>query len=173
MSRLPALHVVASAAPPVLELPYALRLIRAWGWDPYVTLTPTAARWLEGALDEVAEAAGRPPRWADRLPGEDRPFPAPQTVLAAPLTFNTLNKWVTGINDNPAVGVLHEALGPRRPTVAAPVFGPDLASHPRYPTAIATLRRCGTHVVLTAEGTPRPATGRAWWEDVLRELPSP
>ncbi|WP_436789948.1 flavoprotein [Yinghuangia sp. YIM S10712] len=172
MSRLPALHVVASAAPPVLELPHGLRLIRAWGWDPYVTLTPTAARWLAASLDEVAEAAGRPPRHTDRLPGEDRPFPAPQAVLAAPLTFNTLNKWVTGINDNPAVGILNEALGPSLHTVAAPAFNPDLAAHPRYPGAIATLRRSGVHMVLTAEGAPRPATGRAWWEEVLRELPS-
>lgn len=172
MSALPVLHVIAGAAPPALDLAYALRLIRAWGWDPCLTATPTAARWLADSAEEMAEAAGRPPRFRDRLPGEDKPFPPPDAVLAAPVTFNTLNKWVLGISDNPAVGTLNEALGARVPIVAAPCFNADLARHPRHATSVAALRRSGVRLVLTAEGTPLSTTGRNWWADVLRELPA-
>lgn len=173
MPQVPVLHVVASAAPPLLDLPHALRLIRAWGWDPYVTLTPTAARWLSDDLGELTAAAGHPPRDADRLPGTDSPFPTPAAVLAAPLTFNSLNKWTAGISDNPALGTLNESLGARRPIVAAPCFNPDLAAHPRYPSSAALLKRAGVRLILTAEGSPLPPSGPTWWDQVLRELPTP
>ncbi|NUU21862.1 MAG: flavoprotein, partial [Streptomycetaceae bacterium] len=171
MPQVPVLHIVAGAAPPVLDIAHALRLIRAWGWDPCLTLTPTAARWLDKDLDELAQVAGRPPRSADRLPDEDKPFPAPAAVLAAPMTFNTLNKWTAGISDTVALGGLNEALGARLPIVAAPYFNADLAAHPRYPTSVAVLRRAGVRLVVNGEGAPLAATGRAWWESVLRELP--
>ncbi|MEU8140077.1 flavoprotein [Streptodolium elevatio] len=171
MPQPPVLHVIAGAAPPVLEIAHALRLIRAWGWDPCLTLTPTAARWLEKSADDIAEAAGRHPRTAERLPGEEKPFPAASAVLAAPLTFNTLNKWTSGISDNVALGGLNEALGAKLPMVAAPYFNTDLAAHPRYPTSASLLRRAGVRLVTNGEGAPMTLPGTSWWEAVLRELP--
>ena len=56
----------------------------------------------------------------------------PTRVLAAPLTFNTANKWAAGINDTLALGILNELLGEQVPIVAAPCVKAALRRHPAY-----------------------------------------
>ncbi|GLZ75545.1 hypothetical protein Afil01_03520 [Actinorhabdospora filicis] len=134
-------HIVACAAPPVLELAALLDLVEERGWSPCVILTPTAADWVDVAALEAR--TGRPVRSAPRRPGEDDPFPAPDAVIAAPLTFNTLNKWAWGAGDTFALGHLNRALGLGVPVVAAPMVSPALRHHPAYATSLATLAGAG------------------------------
>ncbi|MGR7002172.1 flavoprotein [Yinghuangia aomiensis] len=161
---MPVLYVVAGAAPPVASLRYAIPALVHAGWDVCVTLTPTAAAWLadEPGADGLAAACGRPVRTRDRRLDEARPFPAADAYLAAPLTFNTLNKWALGISDNVALGTLNEALGTGVPVVAAPYFKDRLARHPQVARSSDTLRGAGVHFV----GDPGDADGDVWWDAV-------
>ncbi|MGH3342700.1 MAG: flavoprotein [Carbonactinosporaceae bacterium] len=141
MSASRAVYVVSSAAPPVLRLAELLALLRARGWSPCPILTPVAATWIDrGAL---ATAAGRPVRVEPRLPGEEDPLPPADGLVAAPLSFNTLNKWASGISDTLALGVLHELMGEGVPIVAAPCVKAALRKHPSYSTSRSVLAECG------------------------------
>lgn len=82
-----------------------------------------------------------------RLPHEPDPLPRADAVVAAPLTFNSLNKWAAGISDTLALGLLNEALGLGLPIIAAPVVKEALRRHPAYGAATATLRSCGVHLL--------------------------
>ncbi|MCF2528273.1 flavoprotein [Yinghuangia soli] len=162
------LYVVGSAGAPIFGIGGFLAKAKAAGWDTCLLLTPIAADWLSAELPTLAEATGRPVRVADRRPGEPRPFPDPDAVLAAPLTFKSLNKWALGLSDSVAIGTLNAALGARVPTVAAPCFSPDLAAHPQTAKSLDVLRACGVRL---AEGPgPDDDSGNAFWAGVLAQL---
>ncbi len=69
-------------------------------------------------------------------------MPPADAILAAPLTFNSLNKWAHGHSDTLALGLLNEALGLDLPIVAAPCVKQALRRHPAYGASIATLKTC-------------------------------
>jgi Flavoprotein len=100
---------VGFSAPPVLQLAKCLELLRERGWDSYVTLSPTAATWVD--VDHLAKVSGHRVRVAPRTPSEPDPLPDADAVLASPLTFNSLCKWAAGISDTLALGILNESLG--------------------------------------------------------------
>ncbi|MGC0415958.1 flavoprotein [Embleya sp. AB8] len=171
MSDSPVLYIVAGAAPPVLGIAALLTEVRDRGWDPCLTLTPAAAGWLEDSLDALAAAAGRHPRTRDRRPGEDRPFPPPNALLACPLTFNTLNKWALGISDNVALGTLAEALGARIPTVAVPWLKDTLAAHPAYSRSVEILRDGDVSIHVGPGGRPLNGYDPVDWAAIADRLP--
>jgi phosphopantothenoylcysteine decarboxylase len=171
MSQSPVLYIVAGAAPPVLDIATLLAEVRERGWDPCLILTPTAAGWLAPELDTVTTAAGRRPRTRDRLPGEERPFPAPDALLACPLTFNSLNKWTLGICDNVALGTLAEWLSTRLPAVAVPWFNDTLAAHPAYAGSIETLSSHGVAIHLDPTGRPHSGDAPVDWAAIADRLP--
>jgi len=145
----PVLGLVASAAGGVerwfrtgLAEPLARR-----GWRLAVTLTPTAARWLEPELPGLAGLTDLPVRWTSRLPSEPKPHPVPDAFAFAPATLNSLAKLAVGIGDNQALTVLSEALGRRAPLVVLAQVGPDQARHPAYRGHLAVLREAGAQVV--------------------------
>ncbi|GCD97987.1 flavoprotein [Embleya hyalina] len=166
------LYVVAGAAPPVRDLVNLVRLLREDGWDTCVTLTPTAAAWLGAGLDDPTALAGRPVRTRERHPDDPRPFPAPDALLACPLTFNSLNKWALGISDNVALGTLNEALGAGIPVVAVPWFRGVLAAHPASTRSLDTLRACGVDLVLDEDGAPFDGDEARDWATVISRLPT-
>lgn len=132
------LYWIMSAAPPALQWQSALPALQHDGWDPYVILTETATRWLDaGAL---AAATGHAVRSRPRRPDETDSTPPADAVLLAPATFNTLNKWASGINDSLALGLLNELMGARVPIVVAPFCKAALASHPAYQANLELLR---------------------------------
>jgi phosphopantothenoylcysteine decarboxylase len=162
------LYVVGSAGAPIFGISGFLAKAEAAGWDTCLLLTPIAADWLSAELDALAEATGRPVRVADRRPGEPRPFPEPDAVAAAPLTFKSLNKWALGLSDSVALGTLNATLGARVPTVAAPCFSHDLAAHPQAGKSLDVLRECGGR--LAPGPGPDNASGDAFWAGVLAHL---
>ncbi|MFE5325689.1 flavoprotein [Embleya sp. NPDC056575] len=166
------LYVVAGAAPALRELGSLVHTVRGDGWDTCVTLTPTAAAWLDAGLDDLAAVAGRPVRTRERGPDDPRPFPAPDALLACPLTFNTLNKWALGISDNVALGTLNEALGAGIPVVAVPWFKSALAAHPASVRSLDTLRACGVGLVLDEDGSPLDGDDAHDWSTVIGRLPT-
>lgn len=136
-----ALYVIGASAPPVRQLADACRLALEAGWQPYVTLTPTAAEWVD--LNELRTITDQPVRVQPRGPGENDPFPPADAMLAAPLTFNTINKWAGGINDTVALGVLNELLSSGLPIVAVPCVKAALRAHPAYVRNVHLLQDAG------------------------------
>ncbi|GGP62457.1 flavoprotein [Saccharothrix coeruleofusca] len=149
----PVLGLVASAAGGVeswLRAGLAEPLARR-GWRLAVTLTPTAARWLEaaGELAPLAALTDLPVRWTSRLPAEPKPHPVPDVFAFAPATVNSTAKLALGIADNQALTALGEALGRRAPLVALVQGNEDQRAHPAFDGHLATLRRCGARVLLS------------------------
>ncbi|WP_300010599.1 flavoprotein [Pseudonocardia sp.] len=140
-------YVIACSAPPVLDLTSLLDLLTERGWASYVILTPTAAAWVD--VDALADASGHPVRIEPRRPADPDPLPPADVVIAAPLTFNSLNKWAAGISDTLALGLLNEALGLGLPIIAAPCVKEALRQHPAYPCSVERLRSAGVTVLDT------------------------
>lgn len=139
------LYVVASAAPPVQYLDPFLDLLEGKGWSTSLILTPTAATWVDA--DQLgARVAGRL-RVEPRTPQDPDPLPRADAVVAVPVTFNTLNKWASGISDTLALGLLNEALGLDLPVVAAPVVKAALRKHPAYDASVAMLQHAGVTII--------------------------
>jgi phosphopantothenoylcysteine decarboxylase len=135
------LYLIGSAAPPVMQLDVACLSAIELGWDPCVVLTPTAADWVD--VDRLAEVSGKPVRIRPRLPDESDPLPTADAVLAAPLTFNTINKWAAGISDTLALGLLNEFLVGGPPIIAVPCVKGSLRAHPAFPLSTRLLAAAG------------------------------
>lgn len=140
------LYLVSCDAPPAADLRELIRRIQRSGWQICPVLTPATERLLAGELTYLAGLTGYPVRTHCLAFGEPDPFPPPDALVAAPLTFNTLNKWAQGISDTAALGVLNECLGQDLPTVCLPYISRSLARHPAYIENVATLRRMAVQV---------------------------
>ena len=93
-------YVVVCAAPPAQHIHELVSLLRSDHRQVIVFATPTAAEWINRSL--VRDLTGAPVRSVARSVDEPRTQPAPDAVVVAPATFNTINKWAAGINDNAA-----------------------------------------------------------------------
>ncbi|OXM56662.1 flavoprotein [Amycolatopsis thailandensis] len=137
------------------------------GWELAITLTPTAARWLEktGGIGDLEACTGLPVRSTSRLPGEPRPHPDPAVFLFAPASANSVAKLALGIADNQALTLLGDVLGTPGITI---VLGYQIQDtrvhHPAWQRHLDTLASAG---VTTARLTPD-----ASWTSVLDLLPA-
>lgn len=126
------------------------------GWDCVVVASPVGAQWVDA--DAVAAVTGQPLSIEQRAIDTARRAPLPDAVVAAPITFNTLNKIVAGISDTYAAGVLCEAISRRIPLVVAPMISTRLWNHPAVEQSLSALHRWGAHFLdlNTAAGTATP-----------------
>lgn len=138
----PFLYVVVCAAGIAEGVGRLISAAQERGWEVGVIATPVA---MGGFFDTAAVEArtGRPIRSAWRSPGDPRPFPAPDAVVVAPATFNTVNKWAAGMADTLAVGTLCEAYGLGVPIAVLPCVADALAAHPAYRASVERLRGMG------------------------------
>ncbi|WP_333743220.1 flavoprotein [Streptomyces ardesiacus] len=164
----PFLYVVVCAAGVADGVDGLIDAARERGWEVGVVATPVA---MGGFFDVAAveDRTGRPVRSAWRTPDDPRPFPAPDAVVVAPATFNTINKWAAGLADTLAVATLCEASGLGVPLAVLPCVADALASHPAYRESLARLRGMGVHFGDRYTGDPgedgrRPEFG---WERAL------
>lgn len=140
MSTRPVVYVIGGAAPPIFDIEEPLLLLQQRGWRPCLILTSTAANWIDAS--HFGKLAGCPVRVEPRLPGEKESLPMADAVLAAPLTFNTTNKWAAGINDTLALGILNELLGENVPIIATPCVKAVLRRNPAYIRSCKLLEDC-------------------------------
>lgn len=168
MTEKPFLYVVVCAAGVASDVSKLIARARERGWDVGVIATPLA---LNGFFDAAAVEAqtGRRIRSAWRSPSDPRPFPAPDAVVVAPATFNTVNKWAAGIADTLALGTLCEATGLGVPVAVLPCVAGALAAHPAYRDSLTRLRGMGVRFGDPYEGGTEPDGGRAGfgWERAL------
>ncbi|MFJ3492262.1 flavoprotein [Streptomyces sp. NPDC086091] len=156
----PFLYVVVCAAGIAADVDRLITAAQDRGWHVGVFATPSALNGFFD-VDAVEARTGRPVRSAWRRPGDPRPFPAPDAVVVAPATFNTLNKWAAGIADTLAVATLCEALGLGVPIGVLPRVSDALAAHPAYQHSLIRLREAGVRF-----GHPREG-GDFGWERAL------
>ncbi|AQS71781.1 flavoprotein [Streptomyces pactum] len=138
----PFLYVVVCAAGVADGVSKLITAAQERDWEVGVLATPVA---MGGFFDTAAVEAqtGRPIRSAWRRPEDPRPFPAPDAVVVAPATFNTVNKWAAGLADTLALATLCEACGLGVPVAVLPCVGDALASHPAYRESLDRLRGMG------------------------------
>jgi phosphopantothenoylcysteine decarboxylase len=153
------LHLVVCAAPPARRLPELVKLLRADRWDVHVIATPAALAWID--VEQLTAVTGHTVRTRPREPDEPKTIPPADVVAVIPATFNTINAWAAGINDNVALGTLNEALGAGLPTVAAPYVRPELARHPAFQRSLELLRTAGVAL------TPVDGTDTVQWKPFL------
>jgi phosphopantothenoylcysteine synthetase/decarboxylase len=158
-----ATYIVVSASPPARRIHELLALLRRDPGGLVVVSTPAATGWIDES--KIKAFTAWPVRTRQRSADEPKIHPSPALVIAAPLTFNTINKWAAGINDNVALGVLNEALAARVPIVAAPVTGPVLAGHPAFARSVRILTEAG--VEFTA---PDAIAGPDGWQPILAKI---
>jgi hypothetical protein len=157
-----------------LRIGELVRHAHADGWAVCLIPTPPAAEWLDTRA--LAELTGHPVRWRHRRPEEPR-LPPTDAVAVAPATFNTINKCAVGINDNPALGVVNEAIGLGLPVVVARTSSPP-SRRTRPPP-----EPCGHSPTTGSRSCPRtrsnpptpqpPSPGIPYWTPYLMERTRP
>ncbi len=167
VSRDKVLYVVTCAAPPAQYIQEFIPLAQAAQWDVCVIATPYATRFIDSPLLE--SLSEHPVRSDYKRPGESDALPKADAIVVVPATFNTINKWLLGIADTLATGILCEALGRGTPPiVAVPCLKVDLARHPAFSKNIALLREYGVQVLHDPERYPSPKI--VPWETILDAL---
>jgi phosphopantothenoylcysteine synthetase/decarboxylase len=141
------LYLVVCGAPLAVRTADGVREAQDRGWTVAVIPTSAASAWI----DPVA-LAGTPLITEHRLPTEQKQLPPADAVAVAPLTFNSLNAWATGMANTYPLATLCAALGRRLPIVAAPFAKTDLAGHPAWLASLAVLQYAGVRIVDPSSG---------------------
>ena len=141
-----------------------------------VTLTPTAARWLDaiGETERLADVTGLPVRSEPRLPGEDRPHPPVDVFVVAPASASSVAKLALGIGDNQALSPVCEALG-AVPIIVFPRVNAAHARHPAWPAHLDALRMAGVELIYGEDvwplHEPRSAPGKQLpWSAIIETV---
>src|SRR5262249_29685727 len=82
-----------------------------------------------------------------KQPDDPDVLPLASAIAVVPATFNTINKWVAGISDTFALGILNEGIGLELPIMIAPYAKPSLAAHPAFERSLQTLSEWGVTVL--------------------------
>lgn len=151
---MPVLYVVACGGRPAGDLPDFVTHCQARSWDVCVVASPAGLRFMDAS--QLHDLTGHAVRYDYKKPDEPDVLPPADAFVAAPTTFNTLNKWVAGISDTLVLGLLNEAIGLRLPIVCAPWPNLALARHPTFLANIETLRSWGVTVIFDPERRPLP-----------------
>jgi phosphopantothenoylcysteine decarboxylase len=152
----PVLYVIACAAPPARDVGTLIAAAQQQGWTTCLLVTPSAVRFLDAAA--MADLTGYPVRSEYKNPGQPDVLPAPDAIIVAPATVNTINKWAAGICDTLPLGILVEGIGLKLPIAAVPWSNAAHAAHPAFAENLAKLTSWGVHV-LRAPPEPGSADG--------------
>lgn len=157
-SRPPVLHLVVSGAEPVAELEPFVTACQQLGWEVHPVADPEAADVID--RDALADLTHHPVHTDDQAPG---PLPPAEAYAVAPASFDLVNRWAYGFNDNFALRLLNEATSIGLPVVVVPVPDPALGRHPAFLENLERMRHWGVVVTRPAEGDdPAP------WQAAVR-----
>lgn len=162
------LYLIICAAPPCRSIADLIDLLRDDGWDVHAIATPTAATWL--ARTEIERRTGHPVSYRQRQPDESSVLPRADAVLVTPATFNTINKWATGINDSLALGILNESLGARIPISVSVYAETVLTTHPAFAAHLRPLAGAGVRFTETEALRPAKPDGPFQWQTIVEAL---
>ncbi len=142
-----------------------------------VVVTPDAHRWLvdlghDGPLEKLT---GLPLRSAPRLPREESPHPAPDVLVAAPMSANSVAKLALGISDNQALTLLCENVAVK-PLIAFPRVNAAHARQPAWKRHLDDLASVGVDLVYGDDVWPLyeprqgPGNRQPPWAEVLARV---
>ncbi|MBB6118546.1 flavoprotein [Nocardiopsis algeriensis] len=154
------LYLVLSGAPAPEGVVELVQAFQGHDWRVTVLSTPTGTDFHDPA--RLEEVTGDPVRVTFRRPGQGKPLPPADAVLACPLTFNSTNKFAQGLADNFAIALLCEMAGYGVPTVVVPHCKPQLASHPAFTRSLDTLRSMDAVTVLHDPHAPYEKRLPSW-----------
>jgi phosphopantothenoylcysteine synthetase/decarboxylase len=158
----PVLYLIICGSPAARGAAGAIQMAHADGWEVCVIATPDGMKFIDVAA--LSRLTGHPVRYSYKYPGEPDLLPAPNAMLVAPATVNTVNKWSAGIADTLALGLIVEGLGMGLPIVAVPFTNEVMARHPAFPRSVAALREWGATVLYGDGEVPAfpPGTGESY-----------
>lgn len=139
------LYIIACGASPARDVTKLVVAAQRDGWDTCLLATPSATHFLDSL--GLAGQTGHPVRSDYKNPSDPDVLPAPDAIVVAPATVNTINKWAAGICDTLPLGILVEAIGKRLPVVAMPFTNSAQAAHPAFAENIEKLRSWGVRVL--------------------------
>lgn len=148
------LYIIACASRVAGRIDALILAAQSAGWNVCVIATPRAVNFIDQpALEKLTHY---PVRNDYKRPEEPDILPPADALIAFPATFNTINKWATGISDTLALGLLNEYTGRKKPVLAVPVVttGSGLDSHPAFSRSLAQLREYGVAVLYDPERYP-------------------
>jgi len=142
------LYVVVCGAGPAPYVATMIRLAHTHGWNAQVIATPAALDFID--TDAIWRQTGFPVRsdYRDHTARRAAPLPRADAIVVAPATYNTINKWATGVSDTYALGVLAEAPAFGIPIVVLPFVNMALAGRLPFRTSVEALRGEGVQVLL-------------------------
>lgn len=161
------LYLVLSGAPAPEGAPDLVRALHADGYEVVCLSTPNGVRFHD--TTELEHLTGEQVRVEYRMPGTGSPLPPADAVVAAPLSFNSTNKFADGHADNFAIGLLCEMVGYAVPTVVVPHCKPQLAAHPAFRRSLDTLVSMPAVTLLYDHDAPYESRLPTWAE-VLQTL---
>lgn len=139
------------------------------GWEVGVIATPHARNFIN--TPRLERITGYPVRSEYRHPDTTDNSPEPDAIIAFPVTFNTMNKWASGVADTLALSILCAHLGMGTPIIAIPCVPEiSLARHPAFPRSIAMLQEYGVHVIY--EPDTYPPMNNVPWDVMLQRVSS-
>jgi len=150
------LYVIVCAAGVAAKVDVLVSTANTRGWDVWIVPTPSAVDFLD--IPALEKHTGHPIRARYRQPGEGGKLPPADAVIVAPATYNTINKWASGISDTFALGLLAELTPSDIPIAVLPFVNASLAANRVFARSIAELRESSVTVLLGDGGfTPHPA----------------
>ncbi|MFI1988915.1 flavoprotein [Actinoplanes sp. NPDC020271] len=160
------LYVIVCAAGPAGDVGRLVALAQDEGWTVQIVATPSALDFVD--VPALEAQTGRPVRSRYRKPSEPKPSRA-DAIVAAPASFNTVNKFAQGIADTYALGLLAEAPGLGIPVVVLPFVNGALAGRAPFRRSVDQLRSEGVQV-LPGDGEFYPQPADFPWHLALRHL---
>jgi phosphopantothenoylcysteine synthetase/decarboxylase len=113
-----------------------------------VVLTPIASTWLQDLGHDrlIEQLTGLAVRSEPRLPREQSSHPAPDVLVAAPMTANSTAKLALGLADNQALTLLCESVA-IKPTIVFPRINAAHARQPAWKGHLDALTSAGVDLV--------------------------
>lgn len=164
------LYAIVCGSPPAQDVGRLVDLAQARGWEVCVIGTPDGLKFID--VPGLAARTGHPVRTRYKNPGDPDVLPSPAAMIVAPATVNTINKWVAGIADTLALGLMIEAIGLGIPVIAIPYTNSAMAAHPVFEANIERLRSWGITVLYGDDVIKLhpPGTGESRLEDFPWQL---
>ena len=151
----PVLYLMICGAGPAGHIDRMVKLAQADGWDVWCVATPAAVEHFLD-LDALEALSGHPVRTGHQRAGQPS-LPSATAVIVAPATYNTINKWASGIADTYVLTQLAELTGLGLPIAVLPFVNTALANNRPFRRSVDELRESGVAVLFGEGGfVPHP-----------------